>query len=95
MDKEYLDSIFELVSSANTQEEQDKLAYSLSEKIGLDLNSAISLISSLRFTLENQAVILDALLDLITSIVKKLEKHGALTQEDINEIKIEMEKNND
>lgn len=95
MDKKYLDSVFSLVSSADTEEAQLKLAHELSEKTGLELNYAFTFVTSLRFTLENQAVLLDALLDLITSIVRKLEVHGALTQEDLNKIKEEMSIEND
>lgn len=81
-----VESILDMVAGANKEDEKENLAYALSAKTGLDINDSYMFVKTLRLIIENDAVLLDTMLDLIQSIIKKLYVNGALTDKDLEEL---------
>lgn len=90
-----LNDILDLVSEANTDKEKEDLAYALSTKSGLGLTESYMFVKTMRLIIENDAVLLDSLLDLVQSIVYKLHLNGALSDTDLKELMQTNEENGD
>lgn len=88
-----LNDIIDLVSEANTDKEKEELAYALSTKSGLGLTESFMFVKTMRLIIENDAVLLDSLLDLVQSIVYKLHLNGALSDTDLKELTQSNEEN--
>ena len=82
-----LDDIMQLVIAAATPEEMENAASIVSSKTNMTFEQAYLFVKTLRVVLENDYVLLDTMMDLIESIMKKLHKSGTFTDEDVEEIK--------
>lgn len=84
---EAIDELFELIADAENEEQINEIAKYLAGKSNLTDEQAYMFVKSLRTVINNDYILLDTMSSLIGNIVSKLNINGALTDEDVEEIK--------
>ena len=84
---ELINNILQRVSDADTEKALAELSTSIANEGGISIEMASMFVGALRSVVENDYILLDTVMDLLGSIVVKLNKNGALSDEDMQDIK--------